>query len=281
MSKRTQRHGLVRTGVVITFVAVLLALMGLSASPAGADKPGTFKVTLCHRTNAPTNPYREITVSVDASDGTFVGPDHTGHPGPVFDFTGGTVYDTPRDGDQWGDIIPAFEFDGGSYPGSEAWQDEGGPAVLEGHCQGPEEVDDPVCPAGQVWDDKDDSGTIDPGECVTPIECPEGTEWVDANENGIEEEGECETPETPEAFECPADTDWVDTNGDDLQQESECNEVLGEVITPTPEPEAAPADELPQTGTSTLPLTLAATGLLLVGAGLTVIARDRVAAFKR
>ena len=271
MSKRTSRRRIFRAGLAITFVGAVLGLTGIVATPAGAAPPGTSKVTICHRTNAPTNPYRVITISVRAADGLFVGPDHTGHPGPVFDFSADPQdpdypYTTPRNGDQWGDIIPPYEFDGGSFPGMN-WED--GEAIHAADCQGPEEPPDPTCPDGQVWDDANDNGEIDDGECVTPIECPAGTTWLDANQNGIEEEGECAEPE--EEFVCPADTTWDDANGDGIQTEDECTEVLGEVITPP-----APA-QLPRTGTGTVPLTLAGAGLILVGAGTVILARERMA----
>lgn len=153
-------------------LGLLMAVFGL-ATPAEAQKPNTFKITICHRTNAPTNPYRMITVSVDAGNGELVGPDHTGHPGPVFDFTADPAdpdypYTTPRNGDQWGDIIPSYEYDGGTYPGMN-W-DEAGQAIHEADCQGPQEEPDPTCPEGQTWVDANEDGILDEGECQIPVE---------------------------------------------------------------------------------------------------------------
>ena len=56
--ERNKRGGLFRVGLAVAFVGAILSLTGITASPAGAEKPFTFKITLCHRTNAPTNPYR-------------------------------------------------------------------------------------------------------------------------------------------------------------------------------------------------------------------------------
>ena len=63
------------------------------------------KVTICHRTNSPSNPYTLMTI--DVSSITKKG--HDTHTGPVFT-PGMTNQDT------WGDIIPAFP----GYPGMNA-----------------------------------------------------------------------------------------------------------------------------------------------------------------
>ena len=86
--KRTKRSGMFRAGLAVVFIGALLGITGITAGSAGAQKPLRIKVELCHRTNSTTNPYRVIEVSVDATNGEFVGPDHTGHDGPAFDFTG-------------------------------------------------------------------------------------------------------------------------------------------------------------------------------------------------
>src|SRR5450759_2518475 len=63
-------------------------------------------VTLCHATGSNTNPYVEITVSVNAAG---IAGGHADHIGPIWD---STLSDS-----QWGDIIPAFTFSDFSYPG--------------------------------------------------------------------------------------------------------------------------------------------------------------------
>jgi len=276
--KRTKRSGMFRAGLAVVFIGALLGITGITAGSAGAQKPLRIKVELCHRTNSTTNPYRVIEVSVDATNGEFVGPDHTGHDGPAFDFTGdpSVLYPPPHNGDQWGDIIPPYPYTGGQFPGMN-WDAETMDAdFVSGGCQGPDEPPDPTCPeAGQVWDDVDDSGTIDEGECSVPFECPEGTEFVDGNDNSIEEEGECVEPSV---FVCPTGTEGSDTNGNDVVDDGECNapeEVLGEVVTP-----AQPA-QLPHTGSNTGPMALAGAGLILIGSGALSASRRKTASIGR
>jgi LPXTG-motif cell wall-anchored protein len=282
--ERTKRGGLFRAGLAVAFVGVILSLTGMTASPAGAEKPFTIKITLCHRTNSPTNPYRVVEVAVDATNGEIVGPDHTGHEGPAFDFSAvlppdpTSPYSSPRNGDQWGDIIPPYEFANGSFPGMN-WED--GADIHAADCQGPEgdPEPDPECPSGQVWDDANDDEIFDLDECITEVPCPEGTEFVDENGNGFEEEGECVEPNV---FACPVGTDGADDNENGVVDDGECvaptappdEEVLGAVITPPV------AQALPKTGTSTGPLTAAGLGLILIGAGALLIAQPKKATIK-
>lgn len=127
----------------IRIFGVVAMATGLFLLPAAADaSPPTddgHKVTICHRTNAVDNPYtvNEVDIaSVDGSLGQGEG-DHTLHVGDVFDFDADfdVVYPTPRNGDQWGDIIPPFDYDGGSYPGLN-WTEEG-QAIHAAGCQQP------------------------------------------------------------------------------------------------------------------------------------------------
>jgi hypothetical protein len=114
--------------------AALVAPSSASATQPGKD--GEHKVTICHRTNSVTNPYVVITVDYSGADGGLVhdngNGDHTNHLGPVFDFDADpdVAYPPPHNGDQWGDIIPAFSWPGdehhagGSFPGLN-WDDAG------------------------------------------------------------------------------------------------------------------------------------------------------------
>lgn len=91
-------------GVVGLTAAALLA----PSSTALAAAPDT--VIICHSTGAHTNPY---VVHTPAKSGDVSG--HADHTGPVW-FDGITV--------EWGDIIPPFDYPGGSYPGLN-WTTEG------------------------------------------------------------------------------------------------------------------------------------------------------------
>ncbi|MGB3008987.1 MAG: hypothetical protein WBB33_01360 [Candidatus Saccharimonadales bacterium] len=66
------------------------------------------QVTLCHATDSTTNPYRKITVSVNAADGVSGNSgqeaDHFSHTGPIY-------YDGIEG--SWGDIIPEIGDNGG------------------------------------------------------------------------------------------------------------------------------------------------------------------------
>jgi hypothetical protein len=81
-----------------------------------ADPPDT--VTICHATGSDSNPY---VVHNPAKSGDVSG--HAGHTGPVW-FDGIAV--------DWGDIIPPFDYVGGSYPGMN-WTPEG-IAIYEAGC---------------------------------------------------------------------------------------------------------------------------------------------------
>src|SRR4051794_16918764 len=129
-------------------VAVIATFLSGNATSATATPPDPHKVTICHRTNAPSNPYVRITVdvaSVDANTGNDNGKgDHNAeHNGPVFDTSGNTVYSTPRNGDDWGDIIPPFWADGsttGAYWPSKNWPD--GEDIFNAGCKIPNEPEE-------------------------------------------------------------------------------------------------------------------------------------------
>ena len=107
-----------------------------AAQKPAADDVGTLavvdKVTICHRRAAETNPYgpKAITVSVNSIFNPNNG--HDTHNGPVFPAA------------NWGDIIPPFEAESGSYPGQN-WDAEG-QAIFFNNCQ-PD--DDPPPPGDQ------------------------------------------------------------------------------------------------------------------------------------
>ena len=85
-----------------SLLAVIAFLIGVYfPSIASAVRPETIKI--CHSTASHSNPY---IVNNPAKSGDVSG--HDGHDGPIW-FPGITV--------EWGDIIPPFDYDGGSYPG--------------------------------------------------------------------------------------------------------------------------------------------------------------------
>lgn len=82
-----------RSAALLGVVAGLVALGWFTALPGSAATQD--KVTLCHRTASLSNPFTQITDSINA----VVGPaGHSSHTGPLF----------PQPG--WGDIIPPFDY---------------------------------------------------------------------------------------------------------------------------------------------------------------------------
>jgi hypothetical protein len=103
----------------LSVTALVGSSLAIGASSAGAEV--VDKVTICHRTNSNTNPYVQITPDVaGVLDG------HADHTGPVWDPT------LKAQHVKWGDIIPPFDYDGGSYPGMN-W-DVAGQAIYDNGC---------------------------------------------------------------------------------------------------------------------------------------------------
>jgi hypothetical protein len=95
-------------GVVIALVGLSMVLSaGFDRSADATPSNPQHKVTLCHATASYSNPYTVI--EVDVASVQFEG--HDGHNGPIF------FPEIPKD-EQWGDVIPAFEYgDGMHYAG--------------------------------------------------------------------------------------------------------------------------------------------------------------------
>jgi uncharacterized repeat protein (TIGR01451 family) len=133
-------------------VGGLLVTSALTATAGAALAAPDPKVTLCHRTDSNTNPYVEITVSVNAANGALGhgNGDHTQHTGPIYDPTLKAKHI------KWGDIIPPYTYSAGSYPGLN--YTAGGAALLARHCNyvGPDLAMDKIGPA-----------TAAPGDAVT------------------------------------------------------------------------------------------------------------------
>jgi hypothetical protein len=99
-----------------------MSSVAVVATTAGAEV--VTKVTICHRTNSNSNPYVQITPDVS---GVLDG--HAGHTGPVWDPT------LKAQHIKWGDIIPPFDYAGGSYPGMN-WT-QAGQAIYDNGCVPP------------------------------------------------------------------------------------------------------------------------------------------------
>ena len=104
------------SGVIGTNVAE-----NVSGSVATADAARSGKVTICHRTNSVTNPYRMITVNQNSITRNRGHRDHDGQQnnqyGP-FDPT----FTYPNNAKNWGDIIPGGDADGLQFNGTNSIQ---------------------------------------------------------------------------------------------------------------------------------------------------------------
>ena len=137
MTRRTKLQLMSTAGLLMLSAGLFLTISPtVGATPP--DKDGEHKVTICHRTNSVTNPYVVETVDYAAADGSMGqgNGDHTIHTGPVFNFEADpdVAYPTPRNGDQWGDIIPLYgdedQFGGLNWTAT-------GQAIFEAGCARP------------------------------------------------------------------------------------------------------------------------------------------------
>ncbi len=120
-------HHKVRTGLgPLTRIAVVVAMVATSSAAGGAavalaaDIP-VGKVEICHKTFSNTKPYVPETPN---KSGDVSG--HADHVGPVWNPTLKAL-DV-----KWGDIIPPFDYPGGSFPGLN-W-DAAGMAIFNAGC---------------------------------------------------------------------------------------------------------------------------------------------------
>src|SRR5689334_15768943 len=98
MTAQTRSRASRRLGWLVVVGLATVALLAPSTSIAAQDT-----IEICHATGSDSNPY---VVNNPSKDGDVSG--HADHTGPVW-FDGIKV--------EWGDIIPPFTFDGGSFPG--------------------------------------------------------------------------------------------------------------------------------------------------------------------
>lgn len=107
-------------GFLVTFAIVAGFVLIPAANSDAAANRTSAKVTICHRTHATTNPYRQITVSVNSviknnghddsthnKDGDANFPKYVDET-PVYVFD--PEYDYTPNAKMWGDIIPAFTY---------------------------------------------------------------------------------------------------------------------------------------------------------------------------
>jgi hypothetical protein len=118
--KRSVLKSKIRFNTLPILVIGALVMAMIMPSAGIADKPET--VTICHATNSNSNPYNVQNPSRTADVGG-----HDGHNGPIW-FDGIEV--------DWGDIIPPFDYDDGSYPGKN-WTTDG-QAIWNNSCNIPD-----------------------------------------------------------------------------------------------------------------------------------------------
>ena len=131
MTVRTKALRLVGATMVGLAVVPWLYASPAMAGKSGAGSAENHKVTICHRTNANTNPYVVITVDTDAAGGgkdNGVGDHSAEHLGPVWNPSLKAAHI------EWGDIIPPYTDDQGkSFPGLN-WT-SAGQAIYENDCK--------------------------------------------------------------------------------------------------------------------------------------------------
>ena len=122
--------------------SLLLAAVLVPVRAGATPTPPEHKVTICHRTDSVTNPYTVNTVDISSTDGSLGtgSNDHTHHLGALFDFAADpdVAYPPPHNGDQWGDIIPPYQYGDTpeeSFPGMN-W-DTAGQAIWQAGCTAP------------------------------------------------------------------------------------------------------------------------------------------------
>ena len=215
-------------GVQVTAI-VFGALMMLSAI-AGSAFAAADKVTICHASNAATNPYVLEDVPLSSVDGEG-NNDHTLHTGPIA-VSVEHATQLKADDIQWGDIIPPF----GDYAGLN-W-DETGEAIFENGCQYEAETTDD----GTIDDGSTDDGSTDDG----------------STDDGSTDDGSTDDGSTDDGS-----TD--DGSTDDGSTDDDGTVVQGNVITkPKPKPDVD-GRNLAQTGPETTVLSIIGSMFLMAG----------------
>lgn len=110
--------GIQKSLLVVSAIALVLSPAIPQAALAVSSRE---TITICHATNSHSNPYNSQNPSKTADAGG-----HDGHEGEIW-------YEGIEE--DWGDIIPPFDYDGGSYPGKN-WVT--GEAIWNNDCEIPE-----------------------------------------------------------------------------------------------------------------------------------------------
>lgn len=105
--------------ILIILGLLAIPLTSISAVQTANANPKEPNITFCHRTASFSNPYVKITTDANS----IFKKGHDGHDGPVFD--GHTK--------PWGDIIPPFTYNEGTYPGKNYSAE--GKAILDNGCK--------------------------------------------------------------------------------------------------------------------------------------------------
>ena len=181
----TQRTRVARWGGALLLAVAPLPWLGVGAAAATPGEDA--KITICHRTNAETNPYVVITVDTSAADGdlgnnTGQGDHYAEHLGPVFDSD--ADYQPPFSGDEWGDIIPPIA---GVHDGLN-WS-EAGQAIYANDCA-------PVTPEPSPSETKTTPESSSPE--VTPSESSSSPEVSPSESSSSPEVSPSESSSSPE-----------------------------------------------------------------------------------
>ena len=144
---------------------VVLSLIVVGAVNVFAGPPET--VTICHATNSDANPY----VTQNPAKNADVGG-HNGHNGPIW-FDGIT--------EDWGDIIPPFDFEDGSYPGKN-WSTEG-QEIYNNDCNIPAEEPVLGCTDPEA-NNYNPEATEDDGSCTYDNPPPETSDITVCKQDG-------------------------------------------------------------------------------------------------
>ncbi len=271
----TQRTRVARWGGALLLAVAPLPWLGVGAAAATPGEDA--KITICHRTNAVTNPYVVITVDTSAADGdlgnnTGQGDHYAEHLGPVFDSD--ADYQPPFSGDEWGDIIPPIA---GVHDGLN-WS-EAGQAIYANDCA-------PVTPEPSPSETKTTPESSSPE--VTPSESSSSPEVSPSESSSSPEVSPSESSSSPEV----SPSESSSSPEVSPSESSSSPEVSPSITGSSSQPEVSPTEDtsvkpnrsekpgvLPQTG-SGLPVgsALVASMLMIMLGALLLMGPGRLAA---